>query len=331
MSGKVKVVIGVLIVLMFLVAVTIITQPGPEHVTTQDDRIASIPQNATKMGPDTDLFKPIVNPNYTSQWMQPVPLPEPINTAGAEDSPFITQNGSWFFFFFTPDVSVPVEKQLLDGVTGIWWTQKVDDNWTAPEKIKLNDDVSLEGAECVVGTTMWFGSVRAGNLGEIDVYSAEYVKGKWTDVENLGEQLNVEYDIGEFHLMADMSTLYFHTGNVGVLENMNLWVTHKTGTSWDAPSPLTELNTAGFEGYPYVTADESELWFTGWSTLGYTGPAIFRSIKQPNGTWGEPEEIVSNFAGEPTLDAEGNIYFVHHYYSASMEMLEADIYVAYKK
>jgi hypothetical protein len=39
---------------------------------------------------------------------------------------------------------------------------------------------------------------------------------------------------------------------------------------------------------------------------------------------------VSSFAGECTMDAEGNLYFVHHYFSEDMTMIEADIYVAYK-
>ena len=328
MSGKVKIVIGVLVVIMFLIAVTVITSPKPERIVAQEDRLAAIPLNATKMGPASDAFKPVV---HSSLWKQPVPMPGPVNTAGAEDSPFMTQNGSWFFFFFTPDVKVPVEKQLIDGVTGIWWMHRTGNNWSSPEKVVLSDDVSLDGAECVVGNTMWFASVRAGNLGEIDIYSAEYADGKWTRVTNLGQQLNVEYDIGEFHLMADLSTLYFHTGKYEVGDSMDMWVTHKTGNSWGTPAPLTELNTASNEGFPFVTADESELWFTSQSTLGYTGPAIFRSVKQANGTWGEPEEIISNFAGEPTMDAAGNIYFVHHFYPASGGMIEADIYVAYKQ
>ena len=257
-------------------------------------------------------------------------MPGPINTAGAEDSPFITGNGTWFFFFFTPDVDVPAEKQLIDGVTGIWWSKKVGDNWSSPEKIVFFDDISLEGAECVFGTTMWFASIRAGNYAEIDVYSAEYVNGKWRNVENVGEQINVDFDIGEFHLMQDGNTMYFHTGNVGVEGDMDLWMTSWTGSEWSDPAPLTDINTDGTEGYPYVTADGNELWFTSWSKMNYTGPAIFRSLKQPNGTWGPPEEIVSNFAGEPTMDADGNLYFVHHYFE-EMDMIEADIYVAYKK
>ena len=57
---------------------------------------------------------------------------------------------------------------------------------------------------------------------------------------------------------------------------------------------------------------------------------VFKSLKTKDG-WSEPEEIVSNFAGEPVLDAQGNLYFVHHYVTKDMKIIEADIYVAYKK
>ena len=330
MSTRWVVLGAVIVVIIVIVAVITITSPKEEKVVTNEDRLAAIPPTAVKMTPSNDSFAPVV---HSSLWSQPVPMLGPIYTAGAEDSPFITPNGTWFFFFFTPDMNIPVQEQLMDGVTGLWWMRLVNGTWTPPEKIILNDDVSLEGAECVVGTTMWFASVRAGNLGEIDVYSSEYDNGKWTDVENLGEQLNSEFDIGEFHLMDDMSTLYFHSGVIGVGETMDLWVSHKTGTSWGTPSPVTELNTAiRAEGYPYLTPDGNELWFTSdQSGLGYTGPAIFRSVKQTNGSWGAPEEIISNFAGECTLDADGNIYFVHHYFNQLEGVIyEADIYVAYR-
>jgi len=48
------------------------------------------------------------------------------------------------------------------------------------------------------------------------------------------------------------------------------------------------------------------------------------------GEWQVPELIISQFAGEPTLDRDGNLYFVHHYYKDNV-MLEADIYVAERK
>ncbi|MDQ1372094.1 MAG: hypothetical protein QG582_1009, partial [Candidatus Thermoplasmatota archaeon] len=104
------------------------------------------------------------------------------------------------------------------------------------------------------------------------------------------------------------------------------------GDQWSTPVLVEGVSTDyADEGFPYVSPDGSELWFTAESRLGmgYTGPAIFRSVLQPNGTWGAPEEIVSNFAGECTFDDEGNLYFVHHYF-VDGEMIEADIYVALK-
>ena len=101
---------------------------------------------------------------------------------------------------------------------------------------------------------------------------------------------------------------------------------------WTEPVALpSPINTNEYdEDQPFITPDGNELWFTGQSRLGYTGPAIFR-CKNVNGSWGAPEEIISNFAGEPTLDSNGNIYFVHHFFSEERDMIEADIYVAYKK
>ena len=49
-----------------------------------------------------------------------------------------------------------------------------------------------------------------------------------------------------------------------------------------------------------------------------------------NGGFGGPTVKFSQFAGEPTLDPQGNLYFVHHFYDDGV-MLEVDIYVAYRK
>lgn len=290
-------------------------------------RSDTIPADAVKGTPATDNFKPVL---HLDDWEDPVPMSGPINTAGAEDSPFITPDGNRFFFFFTPDVRVPPEKQLLDKVTGIWWSQKVGGVWTEPERILFCDDVSLDGAEFVQGNTMWFGSVRAGNLGEIDVYTAQYADGEWGNVQNAGQQLNVDYDIGEFHLTADGNTMYFHTGDMSFGTDMDLWTTSRVGSGWSQPVRVPGVNTAAMEGFPFLTEDGNQLWYTGTSKLGYTGPALFRCLKSGS-VWGAAVEVVSNFAGECTMDSEGNLYFVHHYFSQNMTMLEADIYVAYNK
>jgi len=322
MSKKaIVVVFAVVLVFALLVGILATPQGTPPPGPTRDE---AIPENAVKMMPEDDLFIPVV---HGSEWVQPVPMPGPVNTAGAEDSPFITPDGQRFFFFWTPDMNIPLQQQILDGVTGIWWCQMVGGEWTEPEKIALHDDLSMEGAEVVQGDLMWFASVRAGNIGEVDVYSTEFSNGVWGNVQNLGEQMNGEYDIGEFHLMPEGNVLYFDKKDAS--GNTDIWKTVRSGDSWSMPELVSNINSALNESRPFLTADGGEMWFTRESGLGYAGPAVMRSIWNSSG-WGDPQEIISNFAGEPTVDEEGNVYFVHHFYDGVSHLYEADIYVAYR-
>ena len=290
-------------------------------------RQESIPDDAVKHGPADDEFPPVLQDD---SFQEPVPMEGPINTAGAEDSPFVTADGRDFYFFFTPDVRVPPNEQLLDGVTGIWHSQWDGGAWSEPVRVLLSQDVALDGSVFVQGDVMWFGSIRAGNYGQVDIYTARLENGVWTDVENAGEQLNETYDVGELHLSADGQTMYCGRPGGG---GKDIFVLHKTDQGWSEPETLPDtVNSADHsEDQPALSPDGTELWFTGQSRLGYPGPAVFRSIRQPDGTWGRAEEIISQFAGEPSIDPNGNVYFVHHFMDRNMNMLEADIYVARRK
>jgi len=92
--------------------------------------------------------------------------------------------------------------------------------------------------------------------------------------------------------------------------------------SWGEPVNVTSVNTEESEGWPAISPDGMELWFT-------RSYGIWRS-KKLGGEWATPEQIVSSLAGEPSLDQDGNLYFVHHFYKND-RMIEADIYVAFKK
>lgn len=318
MAGKLAIAGAVIVaVVLLLVVVGLLgSRPNEEPTPLRSD---VIPASATKMTPGTDIYPPILR---SDDWLDPVPMPGPVNTAGSEDSPFITPNGTWFFFFWTPDLNIPIQNQLGDKVTGVWWTEKVGGSWTEPEKLILGSRECLDGDEFVDGNTMWFGSVRAGNLGEIDVYTSQYSDGEWGDIENAGQELNVEIDIGAFCFTPDGNTMYYGKGG-------DIWKIVKSGSSWSTPEKVSNLASVSNKDQPFITADGEELWFTGQSTTGTPGPSLFRCAKSGAG-WATPEEIVSQFAGEPNLDADGNLYFVHHYVTTNISLIEADIYVSYR-
>jgi len=158
------------------------------------------------------------------------------------------------------------------------------------------------------------------------MWTAEFKDGRWTNWQNAGKKLNVDYGIGELHITADGRELYFHSPRAGGKGNYDIWVTRKVNDEWQEPENIEVVNTPDNEGWPFITQDGNELWFT----RTYMGsPAVFKSRKT-NGEWGEPELIISQFAGEPSLDNMGNIYFTHHFFEDG-KMIEADIYVAYRK
>jgi hypothetical protein len=294
------------------------------------DRNDYIPSDSVKMTPATDPTPPVLH--LTDEYDPPVPLDSTINTAGGEDSAYFAADADTLYFFFTPDVDVPVEEQVTDPSTGIYRSVRNGNGWREPEKVWVFDIVSLEGCACVQGNTIWYCAAVCGMTGLHHFYSI-YEHGAWTNGE-LDEVLNhPDYQIGEFHITADGGAIYYHSDRTDGVGGRDLWLIEKSDDQWGPPINLTTLNSGYDEGYPFVTADGKELWFTGDSRIDNVPPlgtpdyfgAIFRSQKIGD-NWGPPVEVVSQLAGEPTVDTEGNVYFTHHYY-VDDRMIEADIYV----
>lgn len=327
-----KNIILVVVGLLLTVAVySIATRPseaplaGEEPLPTQTPlkRGDKIPGTTVKVTPSQDKHPPIL---HSGLYEEPVPLNSGVNTPGGEDSPFITPDGATLYFFFTPDVSVPAEKQLFDGVTGIWAsTRLLDGTWGEAERILLQDagKLALDGAEFIQEDVMLFASAREGYEG-IGWYMADLVDGEWTNWRNVDDELKTdEYQTGELHVSPDGGTLYFHSTRPGGAGGLDIWASTRAGEKWGEPVNIAAVNTADNEGWPALSPDGDELWFH----RTYLGtPAIYVS-QLVDGEWGTPELIISQFAGEPSVDEEGNLYFVHHYYRDNT-MIEADIYMA---
>jgi len=329
----------VVVLVTTLLAITILTNQQPESKDTEPDtpvnpkpepkldtvisRESKLPDDLMKQTPDSDISPPVL---HSFLWEDPVPLRGDVNTVGGEDSAFIMPDGETLYFFFTPDVRKPAEQQILDEVTGIWVARKQGDEWGDVERVKLIDKgISLDGAQFVNEEEIWFASVRLGNYNEIDYYIADIVDGEYVNVRN-AEELNTDIQVGELHLTSDRQTLYFHSYREGGMGDMDIWKIEREGDGWSEPVNVKNINSEVVDGYPYVSEDMTELWLTRW----YMGtPAIFRSVKTED-EWGTPKLIVSTFAGESTLDNAGNLLFTHHFYKDAV-MLEADIYVAYRK
>ena len=289
---------------------------GTEPATA--DREQTIPPDRTKETPDTDAHPPR---SESTEYNDPVPVPYPVNTAGGEDSGFISPDGTVLHFWFTPDVSIPAESQLDDGVTGIWRTEHTGEAWSTPQRVLLQDSgkAALDGCEFVLGDTMWFCTAREGYTG-IHWFTATWQGDNWDEWQEA--DFDPTYQVGELHISPDGSELYFHSYLEGGSGDLDIWVSPREGDSWGPPRNLAAVNSPVADGWPSLSPDGSELWFT--RTHG--APALYRSQRIDDG-WSEPELMFSGFAGESSIDITGNVYFTHHFFDGGT-MREADIYVA---
>jgi hypothetical protein len=324
-----KLYLGVALICVVIVASLIMIGQLPTRNGAQEDgsnsslpsRENAIPSSAVKITPQTDPNPP---KSLSVQYYDPVPMEGLVNTAGAEDSAFVVSDGSTLYFFFSPDMSVPVEKQVLDPTVGIYVSHKVDGTWTEPERVLLQDagKLALDGCEVVQGNTMYFCSAREGYTG-LHWFKAEYVDGKWRNWVNIDDFLKYsEYDVGELYITRDGSELYFHSNRTGGAGGLDIWFCRNINGEWSIPENVQAVNSPSDEGWPTLSPDGNELWFS-------KDYAVWRSIKV-NGEWQAPEKMFSPLAGEPSIDNSGNVYFTHHFL-VNGTIIEADIYVAYKK
>jgi hypothetical protein len=277
-----------------------------------------IPASATKMPYEND---PLFPQSLSDEYEQPVPVPGKVNTAGAEDGCFITPDGNTLYFFYTPDLNIPLDQQLRDGVTGLYVSHKSGDAWEEPQRIVLQDPgkLAMDGCEFVQGNTMWFCSAREGYTG-MHWFTAEFIDGKWQNWINA--DFDSSYEVGELHITSDGNELYYGSERPGGQGGMDIWKLTKVDGEWQNPTPVTAVNTPSNEGWPDISPDGKELWFL-------HDYGIWRSLKM-NGEWQPPEQMFSPLAGEPSIDSDGDVYFIHHFMEGD-RLIEADIYVAYKK
>ena len=291
------------------------------QITPPPDRESLIPVGQVKIQPETDLYPP---KSLSAEYDDPVPLPYPVNTAGAEDSAFIMPDEKTLYVWFTPDLQVPAEGQVGDDVTGIYFFHRTDAGWNNAERVWLQDPskLSLDGCEFVLGNKMWFCSAREGYTG-LHWFTAELSDEKWGNWQLA--DFDPEYEVGELHITADGKELYFHSARPGGKGGYDIWVSTNLDGEWQPPVNVDAVNSPYSDGWPFVSPDGSELWFT--RSVG--APELWRS-KKVDGIWTKPEQMFAPFAGEASMDNEGNVYFTHHFYKDDV-MLEADIYFAKRK
>lgn len=202
--------------------------------------------------------------------------PEVISMSGQhrDADPFITKDGSRFYFISDRPNSDPARKQERRSLD-IWVMEKTEQGWSEPRN--LGSPVNSSGEEwyptIALDGTLYFGSDREGGKGRTDIYRSRLVEGKYLAPENLGESINTQFDEFEPYISPDQSYLIFMAARPDGLGGSDLYLSYQQNGQWTKAINLGDkINSKGSEYSPIVSPDGKYFFWTSTRSLASASP-----------------------------------------------------------
>ncbi|HBZ22395.1 MAG TPA: hypothetical protein DEO60_14790, partial [Bacteroidales bacterium] len=177
-------------------------------------------------------------------------------------------------------------------LNAIMFSKKIRNKWQSPieinEQLKAGDDCSscsLNGD----GTVLFL--YKEDNF-DGNIYSAEYTNGKWTPIKKLNSNINTKFYESHASVSANGKSLYFTSNRNGGQGGLDIYLSEKDALGeWGPALNLgSAVNTEFNEDTPFITFNDSLLYFSSEGHKGMGGYDIFRS--SGNGSkWQSPENL----------------------------------------
>ncbi len=238
-----------------------------------------------------------------------------VNTPCPDDAPEISGDGQrlyvWFQNYHDP------EGVDFFNATEVRVFQLGGSGWDGPYvyPVDLGTTMSLDGevSHTSAGDRVYFQSLRPENIVwpafDGDVYVADVVDGVPEPAVLLGSPVSTEHLDGEMAVSRDGDELFVASDRDDPGGPLRLYRFQHNGTGWDGPEQLTgEINAAGVNLQPFLTADEQHLYWTS-DRIGYF--QIYRAARLGDNEWGPAELAVEGPpVGSPSLtDDNGTLCF----------------------
>jgi tetratricopeptide (TPR) repeat protein len=227
-------------------------------------------------------------------------LGDSINTTDSEYFPALTIDGKTLVF----------TRRLGGRNEDFFMSHNHPEGWSSAGALngEINSPLN-EGAQTLSldGQLLFFtGCNFPDGYGNCDLYFSIRTRTGWSLPKNMGEFINTEAWESAPSLSPDKRELYFASSMQGGLGGSDIWVTRRGyDGQWSEPENLGPgINTSGNESSPFIHADNQTLYFTSNGHRGYGGDDLFLTRRQPDGSWGKPENL-----GFPinTIENEGSM------------------------
>ncbi len=223
----------------------------------------------------------------------PVNLGNKVNSREMEYFPSISADGLTLVFTHRdPDADQGDEDfwfSTRDSVNGPWKKAR-------PVEGQLNTRLN-EGAQSLSasGNLIIFAACeRPEGMGSCDIY-ASFLQGDNTFSKpmNLGPNINSAMWESQPSISSDGRTLYFVRGAGSTARNIDImYSTLSERGQWSEAKKLEgPINTSGQDVSPFIHFDNQSLYFASNGHPGMGELDFFVSRKQPDGSWGEPQNL----------------------------------------
>jgi len=233
------------------------------------------------------------------------PMGDHINSAKEDYGPAIG-NVDYVLLFTSKRNAHPQRAYNED----IFFSLKVDGAWTTAEEFKTINTGFNEGSACLSldGKYLFFSRCNApGSFGNCDLYVAQLKKDStWGDIKNLGPNINSKGWESHPSVSHSGDTLFFASNRIGGfgLSDIYFSMKDKKGNWTRAQNAGPVINTAKSEVSPFFHHKFNVLYFSSdGQPINFGDFDIYKSYRQRNGTWGEPQNI------GPLVNGAGSEYY----------------------
>jgi hypothetical protein len=177
-------------------------------------------------------------------------------------------------------------------LNAIIFSKKIRDKWQTPVEITSQLNAGDDCSSCSLnsdGTMLYLYKTDAfdGNI-----YSAEYVDGNWTPISKLNKNINSKFYESHAAISSGGKKIYFTSNRDGGYGGLDIYVSEKDASGdWGPAINLgNTINTIYNEDTPFITLNDSILYFSSEGHSGMGGYDIFRSYNSGIG-WNAPENL----------------------------------------
>ncbi len=199
---------------------------------------------------------------------------------------------------------VYTEKRGLSNV--IFYSRKERGKWQSPVEITARINAGEDCSSCSLNKDGTLLLIYKKDNFDGNIYSSELVNGEWSQIKKLNKNINTKFYESHASISEDGEKLFFTSNREGGQGGLDIYVSDRDASGdWGPAVNLgNTINTIYNEDTPFITANDSMIYFCSEGHSGMGGYDNFRSQKLGT-VWKTPENL-----GSPINTTDDDIFFL---------------------